>query len=152
MADQIIPPLDRELTTTMENYIRAHGVELHLGTAAAAFSQSPGGRLRVELKNGEFVETDTGRAGRRGSPEHRTRGRGRASSSVPAAASRSTRTCGPRVPDIYAAGDAVEVEHTVLPGSWLIPLAGPANRQGRVAAENICGRDTSSIRRRAPRS
>ena len=45
-------------------------------------------------------------------------------------------------PDIYAAGDAVEVEHLVLPGTWLIPLAGPANRQGRVAAENICGRDT----------
>ena len=33
-------------------------------------------------------------------------------------------------------------EHTVLPGTWLIPLAGPANRQGRVAAENICGRST----------
>ena len=46
MADQIIPPLDRELTTTMESYIRAHGVELQLGTQAAAFSQSPGGRLR----------------------------------------------------------------------------------------------------------
>ena len=45
-------------------------------------------------------------------------------------------------PDIWAAGDAVEVEHTVLPGSWIIPLAGPANRQARVAAENICGRDT----------
>src|SRR5664279_5039340 len=44
MADQIIPPLDRELTTTMESYIREHGVELQLGTQAAAFSQSPGGR------------------------------------------------------------------------------------------------------------
>ena len=47
------------------------------------------------------------------------------------------RTSDPR---IFAAGDAVEVAHTVLPDAWLIPLAGPANRQGRIAAENICGR------------
>ena len=141
MADQIIPPLDRELTTTMESYIRAHGVELQLGTQAAAFSQSPGGRLRVELKNGEFVETDMVvlAAGVRPNTE---------------LAVAAGIELGPRggikvdahmrtsVADIYAAGDAVEVEHLVLPGSWLIPLAGPANRQGRVAAENICGRDT----------
>jgi len=50
MADQIIPPLDRELTTTMESNIRAHGVELQLGTQAAAFSQSPGGRLREQTR------------------------------------------------------------------------------------------------------
>ncbi len=141
MAEQIIPPLDRELTTTMESYIRAHGVELQLGTQAAAFSRSPGGRLRVELKNGEFVETDMVvlAAGVRPNTE---------------LAVAAGIEIGPRggikvdahmrtsIPDIYAAGDAVEVEHLVLPGSWLIPLAGPANRQGRVAAENICGRDT----------
>ncbi len=45
-------------------------------------------------------------------------------------------------PDIWAAGDVVETPHTVLPGLHLAPLAGPANRQARVAAENICGRDT----------
>ncbi len=37
----------------------------------------------------------------------------------------------------------MELKHTALPDSWLIPLAGPANRQGPVAAENICGRDTT---------
>ena len=45
-------------------------------------------------------------------------------------------------PDVFAAGDAVETLHPVLPGEYLNPLAGPANRQARVAAENICGRDT----------
>ncbi len=45
-------------------------------------------------------------------------------------------------PHIWAAGDSVETPNTVLPGSWLAPLAGPANREARVAAENICGRDT----------
>lgn len=45
-------------------------------------------------------------------------------------------------PHIWAAGDSVETPHTVLPGLWLAPLAGPANREARVAAENICGRTT----------
>ena len=39
-----------------------------------------------------------------------------------------------------AAGDAVETPHTVLPGTWITPLAGPANRQARVAAESWSGR------------
>ena len=46
------------------------------------------------------------------------------------------------VPDIYAAGDAVEVEHQITGEKTLISLAGPANRQGRIAADNICGGDS----------
>ena len=142
MADQIIPPLDRELTTQMESYIRAHGITLQLGTQAAAFSETSDGRLRVELKNNEFIETDVVvlAAGVRPSTD---------------LAAQAGVALGPRggikvdahmrtnLPDVYAAGDAVEVEHMVLPGPYLVPLAGPANRQGRVAAENMCGRDTT---------
>lgn len=43
-------------------------------------------------------------------------------------------------PHIWAAGDVVETPHPVLPGTSITPLAGPANRQGRVVADNICGR------------
>jgi NADPH-dependent 2,4-dienoyl-CoA reductase/sulfur reductase-like enzyme/peroxiredoxin family protein/rhodanese-related sulfurtransferase/TusA-related sulfurtransferase len=141
MADQIMPPLDRELTTTVENYLRAHDIALHLRTAAAAFAERPDGRVRVELKDNTFIDTDLV-----------IMAAGVRPNTVLAVA--AGLELGPRGgikvdrhmqtsdPDIYAAGDAVEVEHTVLPGSWLIPLAGPANRQGRVAAENICGRDT----------
>lgn len=141
IADQIMPPLDRELTTTVENYLRAHDIALHLRTAAAAFAERPDGRVRVELKDNTFIDTDlvimaagvrpnTGLAVAAGL-ELGPRGGIKVD--------RHMRTSDP---DIYAAGDVVEVEHTVLPGTWLIPLAGPANRQGRVAAENICGRDT----------
>ena len=141
MAEQIMPPLDREMTTAMENYIRAHGITLHLGTAAAAFASTADGRTRVELRNNTVIETDLVvlAAGVRPSVD---------------LAAAAGLDLGPRGgitvdahmqtsdPAIWAAGDAVEVEHTVLPDTWLIPLAGPANRQGRVAAENICGRDT----------
>ena len=142
MADQIIPPLDRELTTQMEAYVRSHGVGLQLGTQAAAFGETADGRLRVELTNNEFIETDVVvlAAGVRPSTD---------------LAAAAGVELGPRggikvdghmrtnLPDVYAAGDAVEVEHMILPGPYLVPLAGPANRQGRVAAENICGRDTT---------
>ncbi len=141
MADQVLPALDRELTTTVENYLRAHGIALHLGTAAAAFAPGRERRLRAELTSGVVLDTDLVILAAGVRP----------STSLAAAAGlelgprggivvdRHMRTSDPH---IYAAGDAVEVEHTVLPGSWLVPLAGPANRQGRVAAENICGRDT----------
>ncbi len=46
------------------------------------------------------------------------------------------------VPDIYAVGDAVELVHYVSGKKTLIPLAGPANKQGRIAADNICGGDS----------
>ena len=141
MADQIMPPLDRELTTTVENYLRAHDIALHLRTAAAAFTERPDGRVRVELKDNTFIDTDlvimaagvrpnTGLAVAAGLELG------------PRGGIKVDRHMQTSDPDVYAAGDAVEVEHTVLPGTWLIPLAGPANRQGRVAAENICGRST----------
>ena len=46
------------------------------------------------------------------------------------------------VPDIYAAGDAVQVKHYVTGDASLISLAGPANKQGRIIADNICGGDS----------
>ena len=141
MADQIMPPLDRELTTTVENYLRAHNIALHLRTAAAAFAERPDGRVRVELKDNTFIDTDLVIMAAGVRPNT-----GLAVSAGlelgPRGGIKGDRHMQTSDPDIYAAGDAVEVEHTVLPGTWLIPLAGPANRQGRVAAENICGRDT----------
>lgn len=141
MADQIMPPLDREMTTAMEKYLRAHGLTLHLGTAAAAFATTPGGRTRVELRNNVFLETDLVilAAGVRPSVELAAAAGLELGPRGGIAVDDHLRTSDPH---IWAAGDAVEVRHAVLPGSWLVPLAGPANRQGRVAAENICGRDT----------
>ena len=46
------------------------------------------------------------------------------------------------VQDIYAVGDAVQVKHYVTGADALISLAGPANKQGRIAADNICGKDS----------
>ncbi len=141
LADQILPPLDKDVSIPVEQHARGRGVALQLGTAAAAFAQEPDGRLRVELDNGTSLHADlvvlsagvrpnvslardTGlEIGERGGIVVDTH----------------MRTSDPH---IWAAGDAVETAHTVLPGRWITPLAGPANREARVAAENICGRDT----------
>ncbi len=142
MADQIMPPLDHEMTRAMEKYIAAHGVTLHLKTAAAAFTLKPNGRTQVELKNNTFIETDLVimAAGVRPAAELAEAAGLELGPHGGITVDAHMRTSDPK---IWAAGDAVEVHHAVLPGTWSIPLAGPANRQGRVAAENICGRDTT---------
>ena len=141
MAAQIMPPLDRELTTAMEGHLRSRGVALELGEQAQAFRATDDGRLRVELGRGNSIDADLVLLAAGVRPNTKL-------------AAAAGIELGPRggiavddrlrtsVADIYAAGDAVEVRHAVLPGSWLIPLAGPANRQGRAVADQLCGRDT----------
>ncbi len=141
MTDQIMPPLDKELSTPMENYLRAQGISLHLGTAAAAFTTSASGQLTVELANGRFLKTSMVimSAGVRPNTELAVAA---GIELGPAGGIKVDTHMRTSHPDVYAAGDVVEVPHTVLGGSWIIPLAGPANRQARVAAENLVGRDT----------
>ncbi len=141
LMDQIVPPLDREMARDLETHLRAHGVVLHLGTAAAAF-RDEAGRVRLELTNNTTLTADLAILSVGVRPDT-------------ALAKQAGLELGPRGgikvdahmrtsdPAIYAAGDAVEATETVTGESMLIPLAGPANRQGRIAAEAICGRDTS---------
>jgi NADPH-dependent 2,4-dienoyl-CoA reductase/sulfur reductase-like enzyme/peroxiredoxin family protein/rhodanese-related sulfurtransferase/TusA-related sulfurtransferase len=139
MVPQIMPPLDPEIAAPLEDHLRARGVRLHLGTAAAAFRTSPGGRISAELKNGTVLTADFVVLATGVRPEVKL-AREAGLEIGPLGGIRVDEHMRTSDPHIYAVGDAVEVRHTVLPGWWLIPLAGPANRQGRVAADNICGR------------
>ena len=141
MQPQLLPPLDAEMTWPLEEHARHHGVTLHLGTAAAAFRDAAGA-VTVELQNGTAVTADLVILSAGVKPDT-------------ALAKAAGLELGPRGgirvdeylrtsdPDIYAAGDAVETPHRLLPGSWLIPLAGPANRQGRAVGDNLAGRPTA---------
>ncbi len=141
MLDQIMPPLDPEMAWPLQQSLQRNGVQLHLGTAAAAFRDAEG-RVSVELKNGETLTADLVILSVGVRPET-------------ALARAAGLELGPRGgikvdahlrtsdPDIYAAGDAVEVVDTVSGEPSLIPLASPANRQGRIVAENIAGRATT---------
>lgn len=142
MVDQIMPPLDKEMVAPLEDHMKARGVRLHLGTAAAAFRTSPGGRIQAELKTGAVLTADfiVMAAGVRPDVQLARAAGVDLGSRGGIKVDAHMRTSDPA---IYAVGDAVEVAHTVTGDAWLIPLAGPANRQGRVAADNICGRNST---------
>ncbi len=142
LADQLMPPLDRELTSPMEAHLRANGVDLHLGVGASSFAPTDDDRLAVTLADGTQIVTDLVllAAGVRPNTALAAAAGVELGDRGGIAVDEHMRT---NLADVYAAGDAVEVRHTVLPGPWLIPLAGPANRQGRVVADNLCGRDTT---------
>jgi NADPH-dependent 2,4-dienoyl-CoA reductase/sulfur reductase-like enzyme/rhodanese-related sulfurtransferase len=141
MLDQVLPPIDKEHARVVEAHLKRHGVRLALGDGVAGFKQAANGAIDVGTKSGKTypadvvilalgVRPDTTLAKTAGL-EIGERGGIRVDEQM--------RTSDP---DIFAVGDAVEVKDFVT-GQWsLIPLAGPANRQGRIAADVIAGRDS----------
>jgi len=139
MLDQVMAPLDPECARLVERHLEKHGVRLALNDAVAGFKQTASGSLEVLTKSGKAhladivilaigVRPETALAKMAGI-EIGERGGIRVDEQM--------RTSNP---DIFAVGDAVEVKDFVT-GQWsLIPLAGPANRQGRIAADVIAGR------------
>jgi len=132
------PAVDSEMDRALIYHMESYGVDLHLGSAAAAFHDVKG-RVEVELQNGTRlladlvllaigVQPESGLA-REAGLELGVRG------SI--VVDRHMQTTDP---DIYAAGDAVQVTDTITGEPANIALAGPANRQGRVVADHIFGR------------
>jgi NADPH-dependent 2,4-dienoyl-CoA reductase/sulfur reductase-like enzyme/rhodanese-related sulfurtransferase len=139
MQDQVLPPFDPEMVRSLELHLTARGVALYLGDALTGFEPSPDGRLTVNAKSGLRLETDLVILSIGVRPETALakacgleigeRGGIRVDDSM--------RTSDPRV---WAVGDAVE-KKDFMTGEWTtVPLAGPANRQGRIAADSIFGR------------
>lgn len=141
IADQIMPPLDAEMARDLQYHMEYHGVMLKLGTAASAFVERDGA-LAVELNNGESVMADMVLMAAGVRPDVQLlEGSGIALGSrggIQVNAHMQTS-----VADVYAAGDAVEVVDTVTGEAALIALAGPANRQGRIVADHIFGRNSA---------
>ncbi len=141
MGDQILAPLDREMALVVERFVERHGIRLALGDGVAGFQPSANGNLEVRTQSGKVhpadlvilalgVRPDTTLAKTAGL-EIGQRGGIRVDDRM--------RTSHP---DIFAVGDAIEVKDFVT-GEWsLVALAGPANRQGRIAADVIAGRDS----------
>ena len=141
MLDQVMPPLDPEMARLVERYMIRHGVQLELNDGVAGFQQSADGALEVLTRSGKRIPADIVILAIGVRPE---------TALAEMAGIEIGQRGGIRVdeqmrtsdPDIFAVGDAVEVRDFVT-GEWtLIPLAGPANRQGRIAADVIAGRDS----------
>jgi pyruvate/2-oxoglutarate dehydrogenase complex dihydrolipoamide dehydrogenase (E3) component/rhodanese-related sulfurtransferase len=143
---QVMAPLDPEMAAWLHLELKQQGVELCTGSAVAAFEAptdaEPARASIVVLKDGRRLPADVVVLGMGVKPE---------SALAKAAGLEIGGRGGIRVnermqtsdPAIYAVGDVVEVRD-VITGEWsLIPLAGPANRQGRIAADNIMGRSSA---------
>lgn len=137
MADQVMAPVDKEMAGFVHQEIRAKGIDLRLGTALESVEHHGNG-LTLSFNNGQQLETGLLIMAIGVRPEI---------SLAKAAGLKIGELGGIWVneemqtsdPFIYAVGDAVEEKDLVTGKQTLVPLAGPANRQGRMAADNMLG-------------
>jgi NADPH-dependent 2,4-dienoyl-CoA reductase/sulfur reductase-like enzyme/peroxiredoxin family protein/TusA-related sulfurtransferase/rhodanese-related sulfurtransferase len=137
MLDQVMTPVDYEMAQLLHEHILQNGVDLHLSDGVAGFEDQDGS-VAITLKSGktlsaELVILSIGV---------------RPNSELAKAAGISVNERGGIVvdeylktsdPDIYAVGDVIQVDDLIFQEPTMIPLAGPANKQGRIAANNIAG-------------
>ena len=135
-AEHVMGVLDAEMSREVEDHLEAKGVRLHLATTAQGFAAGPEGAVVVDLGTAGTVTVDLVVMAVGVRPE----------SSLASAAGLEVTERGAIVvdqhqvtsdPAIYAVGDAVLVRDTVTGERVVVPLAGPANRQGRIAADHI---------------
>jgi NADPH-dependent 2,4-dienoyl-CoA reductase/sulfur reductase-like enzyme/rhodanese-related sulfurtransferase len=141
MQPQVLPPFDVEMVSGLHDHLKSKGVSLYLGDALMGFESGHNKKIEVLSKSGLRLKTDLVILSIGVKPE-----------------TRLAKDCGLEIgdrdgisvdehmrtsdPKIWAVGDAVG-KKDFLTGEWTtVPLAGPANRQGRIAADNIFGRDS----------
>ena len=140
MLDQVMPPLDPEMASTVAEHLQKNGVKLALGDAVAAFERTASGQLAVVTQSGHRLVGDLVVLGIGVKPETAL-ARGAGLEIGNRGGIRVDEQLRTSDPNIWAMGDAVEISDIVTGQPVLVPLAGPANRQGRIAADVICGRD-----------
>ncbi|WP_148410136.1 FAD-dependent oxidoreductase [Murimonas intestini] len=137
MQDQVMAPLDKEMAQLLHENMQENGVQLLLGDGVEKFS-GDGEKTTIFLKSGKCVDADmiilsigvrpNSQLAREAGLEVNPRG------GVVVNAHLQTS-----VPNIYAVGDVTETTHLVTGEKTMIPLAGPANKQARICADNIAG-------------
>ena len=137
--DHVLPTLDRDMAADLHHCIRSHGIDLALGESLEGLDTS--GDLKVKLKSGRVLEADMAVIALGVVPDT-----GIAKDAGLELGVKGTIVTDSHMrtsdPSIYAVGDAVQVRNFVSGLEANIALAGPANRQGRIAADNIAGLDS----------
>lgn len=139
MLNQVMAPMDYEMAQLLHENIEANGVHLSLGDGVASF-RDDGKQVTITLKSGKEipVELVVLSIGVRPNNELAKAAGLTLNARGGVVTDNHLRTSDP---DIYAVGDVVEVDDLVFGERTMAPLAGPANKEGRIAADNIAGRD-----------
>ena len=137
MQNQVMPPLDFEMALLVQKELIRNGIDLYLGDAVTSF-EDHGNSVSVNLASGKVLTTQlvilsigvrpNSQLAQAAGLEVNARGG--------IVVDETLRTSDPA---IYAVGDVIEVEDFIDKSRTMIPLAGPANKQGRIAADNIAG-------------
>ena len=139
-AEQLMSPFDRDMASFIHAELRKNAIDLRLSTTVEDFAETDDG-IDVRLKNAPTLHADMAVLAIGVTPDTILA----QSAGLELGVKRSivvNDRMETSVPDIYAVGDAVQVKHFVTGRNTLISLAGPANKQGRIAADNLCGGDS----------
>ena len=137
---QLMNPFDADMASLIHSEMRKHGVKLALGHTVEGFEEKNGG-IDVLLKDEMPLHADMVVLAIGVTPDSHLAKEAGLELGIKGSIVVNDRM-ETSVPDIYAAGDAVQVKHFVTGQEALISLAGPANKQGRIIADNICGGDS----------
>ena len=137
---QVLPILDEEMAHFVHNHLREKGLDVHLGARVQGFAEDEDGITVTDEAGSQRFDLAIMAIGV--APESALAKDAGLELGIrdSIAVDEHLRTSDP---DIYAVGDAVQVKHYITHADTLIALAGPANKQGRIAADNICGIDRS---------
>ena len=137
---QLMNPFDEDMASFIHSEMRSHGIRLLLGHTVEGFDETESG-VRVLLKEEAPLSADMAVLAIGVSPDTRLAEIAGLKLGIKNSiiVNEQMETS---VPNIFAVGDAVQVKHFVSGEDSLISLAGPANKQGRIAADNICGKDS----------
>lgn len=137
---QLMMPFDADMAAFIHAEVRRHGIKLVLGNAVESFAEKGDG-IEVGLSDGVKLYGDIAVLAIGVTPDTQLAKEAGLELGIRGSIIVNDRM-ETSVPDIYAAGDAVQIRHSVTGEDTLISLAGPANKQGRIIADNICGGDS----------
>ena len=137
---QLMTPFDPDMAAFIHGEARRHGIRLALGHTVEGFAERDGG-VDVLLKDAAPLHADMVVLAIGVTPDTVLAKEAGLELGLKGSIVVNDRM-ETSVPDIYAVGDAVQVKHSVTGQDAVISLAGPANKQGRIAADNICGGDS----------
>ena len=142
MSDQILPPIDKEHAKVVESHLKKHGVKLAMSDGVAGFKKLENNAIEVSTQSGKVYPADLVILALGVRPDTRLAKMAGLELGVRGGIKVNDQMI-TSDPDIFAVGDAIEVKDFVTGEQSLIALAGPANRQGRIAADVIAGRDST---------
>ncbi len=138
LMDQVFTPADPEMAQIVHQHLQMNGIRLLLNDGASSFEENSSGGIDIELKSGKSISVDLVILAIGVKPDTQFLDKSGVVLNERGAIIVDNHLA-TNVPNIYAVGDAIEVTDFVSGKKLMVPLAGPANRQARIVADNIAG-------------